>query len=379
METHHRIITGNANQMTQLAKNSVDLVVTSPPYPMIQMWDDLFRSADPDISKLLDISDGDKAFERMHKTLDLVWKQVRRVTRPGGIVCVNIGDATRTMSGKFRLFGNHARIITAFLKLGFDQLPAIIWRKTTNAPNKFMGSGMYPPGAYVTLEHEYILIFRRGDMRQFLSAERKQNRRESAYFWEERNTWFSDVWFGLVGTRQGTNNGKVRDRSAAFPFELAYRLVNMFSVKGDMVLDPFLGSGTTTLAAMASARNSTGYEIDKNFREVIRERIAGLPNLTDKTLTERLNRHAQFVQDRIAQAKTIKHQSRHYGFPVITRQECDMRFDRVDRLKWHDDDTAVVSYRDLDVDSVPVPDAPIVDAPKEGKKPGKGPRQIKMF
>lgn len=379
METQHRIIIGNAGRMTAIADKSVDLVVTSPPYPMIQMWDDIFCTADPAIGKSLRTADGNAAFEGMHRVLDVVWQEVRRVAKPGGLVCVNIGDATRTMGGKFRLFGNHSRIITAFRNLGFDQLPAIIWRKTTNAPNKFMGSGMYPPGAYVTLEHEYILIFRLGGMREFLTPQQKQNRRESAYFWEERNIWFSDVWFDLVGTRQATNNGTARERSAAFPFELAYRLVNMFSVKGDMILDPFLGSGTTMLAAMAMARNSAGYEIDGNFRQVILERIAGLPELAHRAIVGRLQRHGQFVRDRLGQAKEIKYNTKHHQLPVITRQERDLRFDRVDQLKWCDKDTVTVSYRDLAACDIPADEPPAVKPVKNASKPPSGAEQLKLF
>lgn len=132
-------------------------------------------------------------------------------------------------------------------------LPDIHWHKPTNAPNKFMGSGMYPPCAYVTYEHEYILVFRKGGNRKFTNAE-KSIRHNSAYFWEERNIWFSDLW-EIKGTTQKLKKGTSRARSAAFPFELAYRLVNMYSMKYDLVYDPFSGTGTVTKAAIASERN----------------------------------------------------------------------------------------------------------------------------
>src|SRR5690606_1592163 len=142
---------------------------------------------------------------------------------------------------------------SAFIRLGFANMPNILWRKQTNAPNKFMGSGMLPAGAYVTLEHEWILVFRKAGKRTFRSEAEKKLRRESAFFWEERNTWFSDLW-DLKGVKQKITNSGSRDRSAAYPFELPYRLINMYSVKGDIVLDPFLGTGTTALAAMATER-----------------------------------------------------------------------------------------------------------------------------
>lgn len=137
----------------------------------------------------------------MHQELDKVWEECYRVIKPGGFMCVNIGDATRTINGNFKLYNNHTRILETCNKLGFISLPNIIWRKQTNAPNKFMGSGMLPCGAYVTLEHEWILIFRKGDKRKYKTSEEKLDRMKSSFFWEERNIWFSDVW-DIKGTKQ---------------------------------------------------------------------------------------------------------------------------------------------------------------------------------
>lgn len=96
---------------------------------------------------------------------------------------------------------------------------------------------------------------------------------ESAYFWEERNRWFSDIWVDLKGVKQSLSNSKLRDRSAAYPFELAYRLISMFSIKEDSVLDPFLGTDTTTLAAISSQRNSIGVELDSTLQNHIINKI----------------------------------------------------------------------------------------------------------
>ena len=85
---------------------------------------------------------------------------------------------------------------------------------------------MLPAGAYVTLEHEYVLIFRKGAKREFKTEAEKKKRRESALFWEERNIWYSDVWTDIKGTEQALPNAVSRQRSAAFPFNLAYRLIN---------------------------------------------------------------------------------------------------------------------------------------------------------
>ena len=144
-----------------MTPSTVDLVVTSPPYPMIGMWDETFSHQSAPIGDRLREGDGDAAFELMHGELDPVWSEAHRLLRPGGIACINVGDATRTIGGSFRVFPNHARVLTACLGLGFEVLPEIIWRKESNKPTKFMGSGMLPGAAYVTQEHEYILVLRK--------------------------------------------------------------------------------------------------------------------------------------------------------------------------------------------------------------------------
>ena len=380
MESLHRMIFADAARMSDLQKESIDLVVTSPPYPMIEMWDDLFCAADAEIEQALKQSDSGLAFEKMHNLLDKVWMELRRVVKPGGIVCINIGDATRSIDGRFRLFANHARIISAFSGLGFDQLPTIIWRKTTNAPNKFMGSGMLPPCAYVTLEHEYVLIFRLGANRSFATEEEKQGRRQSAYFWEERNAWFSDVWFNLIGAAQKLRNGKTRDRSGAYPFELPYRLINMFSVKGDTVLDPFLGTGTTMVAAMCAGRNSLGYEIDPEFLPVILEKVAGLPDLAHETVERRLKAHADFIREHGDSHGEIKNRNHLYDWAVITRQESELYIERIRQLQFIGNDRFRVTYEHDDTQktqSAPQPVAENVPA-RRGRATSKG-RQLNLF
>jgi len=202
----------------------------------------------------------------------------------------------------------------------------ILWRKQTNAPNKFMGSGMLAPGAYVTLEHEYILIVRKGGKREFVTPVEKEARAQSAFFWEERNAWFSDVWTDLKGTSQLLEEGGPRGRSAAFPFELAYRLVNMFSVKHDHVLDPFTGSGTTMLAAMASCRNFAGFELEKGFSTHMELRLAGFAGVANAYIRQRLARHMEFVAQRQESKSGFKYANKPYGFPVMTRQETGLIF-----------------------------------------------------
>lgn len=309
--------------MGAVPAKSVDLVVTSPPYPMIQMWDDTFIAQEKGIKKSLENYQGWSAFEQMHRLLDTVWDEVFRCLKYGGFVCINIGDAARTVKDDFALYPNHARILTHLTKIGFTPLPVILWRKQTNAPNKFMGSGMLPAGAYVTLEHEYVLIARKGGKREF-SDRQKQVRNDSAIFWEERNDWFSDVWMDLKGTVQKLSDETVRNRSGAFPFELPYRLISMFSVKGDTVLDPFMGLGTTMLAAMATGRHSLGYELEADFRETIRERARNLMPLANARIEKRLENHCRFIQERFQTKGAFRHRNRPYGFPVITSQEKEL-------------------------------------------------------
>ena len=201
----------------------------------------------------------------MHANLALVWLEAFRVLVDGGIACINVGDATRTVNGRFRLFPNHSRIIEHCERAGFTTLPYILWKKPTTKPKykgkgAFLGSGFLPPNAYVTLDCEFILLFRKGKLRQFPPHDPR--RYDSAFTKKQRDSWFSQIWT-LAGTRQ--TESQLERRIAAYPEEIANRLIRMFSVKGDTVLDPFLGSATTTKVAMQNQRNSIGYEVDENL------------------------------------------------------------------------------------------------------------------
>ncbi len=344
MKTTHQIFYRDARDLKEIPSESVDLVVTSPPYPMIGMWDDIFGSQNLEIEKVLKTGDGKLAHELMHKILDSVWDEVFRVLKDGRFACINIGDATRRVNGDFCLYPNHARILNYLLNIGFSALPDILWRKQTNAPNKFMGSGMLPAGAYVTLEHEYILILRKGSKREFKTEREKQNRRESALFWEERNIWYSDVWMDIKGTGQRLSDELSRLRSAAFPYDLAYRLINMYSVKGDVILDPFLGTGTAMAAAMTTGRNSIGVEIDESFQQTIRPMAQQIVDFSNDYLRDRLMRHFVFVEDRIQKSGPLKYTNRHYGCPVVTSQEQSILLNGLNDVRESDDNIFEVAY-----------------------------------
>ncbi len=280
MHTTHCVILGSSQKMPELLDSSVELMVTSPPYPMIAMWDQLFR-AYPKIGALwrkLD-ADGDEAslrqiYTEMHKTLSEVWAETFRVLVDGGIAAINIGDATRTIKSKFQLFPNHSRIIEECEKIGFLTLPYILWKKPTTKPSykgkgAFLGSGFLPPNAYVTLDCEFILLFRKGNLRKF--PPKQPQRYESCFTKAQRDTWFSQIW-QLKGIRQTAD--ELERRTAAFPDEVAERLIRMFSVKGETVLDPFLGSGTTLKVSLETGRNCVGYEVDRNLLPTINKKIA---------------------------------------------------------------------------------------------------------
>jgi len=209
-----------------------------------------------------------------------------------------------------------------------------------------MGSGMLPAGAYVTLEHEYILIVRKGPKRDFASSREKQIRRESALFWEERNNWFSDVWLGLNGTPQKIKKNPARLRSGAFPAELAYRLVNMYSAKGDTVVDPFLGTGTTMCSAMTSGRNCVGFEIETDFRKVIFRNMKTLMETSNDRIQKRIQSHLDYLETRSDAKGKFKYLNKHYNFPVMTRQEIELFFNPLESIKQLNGNTIEVQYAD---------------------------------
>jgi DNA modification methylase len=279
-QTHHTIVIGNSQRMPEIPDASIHLMITSPPYPMIQMWDKQFCELNPKIAELWKKLDAEgkeetvtEIYNAMHLDLAKVWSETYRVLIDGGIACINIGDATRRINGKFRLFPNHSRIIEHSERIGFTTLPYILWKKPTTKPmykgkGAFLGSGFLPPNAYVTLDCEFILIFRKGKLRHFPPHDTL--RYESKLTKQQRDEWFSQIW-QVTGTRQTAD--ALERRTAAYPDEIADRLIKMFSIKNDTILDPFLGSGTTMKVAMKNERNSFGYETDPNL----------LPTITKKT------------------------------------------------------------------------------------------------
>lgn len=321
MRTSHRALLADARALP-LGRGEVQLVVTSPPYPLIAMWDTSFAEGDPAVAVALAAGDGEAAFETMHRQLDAAWAEVARVLVPGGWLAVNVGDAVRTLGGRFRRWPNAARITMGAMACGLEPMPDILWRKPTNAPNKFMGSGTLPGGAYVTYEHEYVLLFRNAGERRY----DPERRRESACFWEERNAWYSDLWAGLPGERQVRAGD--RERSAAFPLELPWRLIQMYSLYGDTVLDPFGGTGTTGAAALAAGRSSVLVERDPSVVAGMGAAWASGLAWGGERVAARAAAHERFVAERRAAGKPPGHVNRPHGWPVVTRQEVELRLRR---------------------------------------------------
>ncbi|HZE20430.1 MAG TPA: DNA methyltransferase, partial [Desulfobaccales bacterium] len=203
-----------------------------------------------------------------------VWGKCFRVLRPGGRLCVNVGDqfARATVYGRYKIIPLHAEIITQGEELGFDFLGAIIWQKKTTMNTTggatIMGSYPFPPNGLVEIDYEFILIFKKPGRSKKVDRETKEASRLTREEWKE---YFAGHWrFG--GARQAGHE-------AMFPEELPRRLIRMFTFRGDTVLDPFLGSGTTVKAALDLGRNAVGYEINPDYLEAIPEQIAGRDRL----------------------------------------------------------------------------------------------------
>ena len=240
-----------SSEKMPLADESVHLVVTSPPYPMVEMWDGLFEAW---TGRGLD---DPRFYAASHAALARVWNECARVLVPGGIVAVNVGDACRNAGGGFRLYENHVDVTLACREAGLTPLVPILWKKPTNKPNAFLGSGFLPPNAYVTLDCEFILLFRKGAPRKLPPKDLLRYASEMSKV--ERDGWFTQIW-EMRGT--GQTKDDLARRTGAFPDEVPYRLVRMFSLLGETVLDPFAGTGTTLRVATSEGRLAVGFETE---------------------------------------------------------------------------------------------------------------------
>jgi site-specific DNA-methyltransferase (adenine-specific) len=256
--TIHKVVLGDARHMGFISDESVHLIVTSPPY-----WN--LKEYNNTQNQLGHIEDYEEFLAELRK----VWDECFRVLIPGGrLVCI-VGDVcmSRRQHGRHRVMPLHADICVQCRKVGFDNLNPIIWYKISNAKfeankgSKFLGKP-YEPNAIIKNDIEYILMQRKpGGYRKPSDLQRRLSRIKKDDF----NKWFRQIW-NLTGA--STNK-----HPAPFPLKLAQRLVQMFSFEGDTILDPFCGTGTTSIAAVKSNRNSIGIDIDASYCHIAARRI----------------------------------------------------------------------------------------------------------
>lgn len=256
MVTDHRIVIGDSRNMDEIQDESLHLVITSPPY-----W----QLKDYGSSDQIGFND---TYEDYINNLNLVWKECKRVLYQGCRLCINIGDqfARSVYYGRYKIIPIRTEIIKFCESIGFDYMGSIIWQKTTTMNTtggaSIMGSFPYPRNGIIRIDYEFILIFKKLGDPPHISKEQKSKSKLSK---EEWNKYFTGHWV-FPGVKQDKH-------LAMFPEELPKRLIKMFSFVGDTVLDPFLGSGTTILAAKTLDRNSVGYEINESFLPIIKEKI----------------------------------------------------------------------------------------------------------
>ena len=256
METIHRVLIGDARKMSEVADESVHLIVTSPPYWQIKDYGDDNQIGFNDL------------YEEYINNLNLAWHECYRVLHPGCRFCINIGDqyARAIHYGRYKVIPIRTEIIKFCETIGLDYMGAIIWQKVTPCHTTggatVMGSYPYPRNGVLKLDYEFILIFKKLGEPPAVDKEIKEQSRMTN---EEWNTYFAGHW-KFPGERQDTH-------LAMFPEELPRRLIKMFSFKGETVLDPFLGSGTTSLAARNLQRHSIGYEINEDYLPLIKKKL----------------------------------------------------------------------------------------------------------
>ena len=256
MKTWHKIIIGDARWMKEVQDESVHLIITSPPYWQLKDYGN---------GKQIGFND---TYEEYINNLNLVWNKCHRVLHKGCRLCINIGDqfARAVYYGRYKIIPIRTEIIKFCESTGFDYMGAIIWQKVTTCHTTggatVMGSYPYPRSGIIKLDYEFILIFKKYGNPPKVSKEIKE---QSKLTQEEWSQYFAGHW---------NFSGEKQDKHLAmFPEELPRRLIKMFSFVGDTVLDPFLGSGTTSLSAKNLNRNSIGYEINEGFLPIIKEKL----------------------------------------------------------------------------------------------------------
>lgn len=254
--TRHAVCFGDARAMSRVADRSVHLVVTSPPYWQLKDYGSANQIG------------FDDSYEDYINNLNRVWMECHRVLHDGCRLCINIGDqfARSVYYGRYKVIPIRTEITRFCETIGFDFMGSIIWQKVTTCNTTggatVMGSFPYPRNGVVKIDYEFILLFKKHGEAPRPSVEAKEKSRLTT---EEWNSYFSGHW-NFPGEKQ---DGHL----AMFPEELPRRLIKMFSFSGESVLDPFLGSGTTSLAARNLGRNSIGYEANAEYRSLIEQKL----------------------------------------------------------------------------------------------------------
>lgn len=262
VNTLHRSIRGDARELSGIGHETVHLVLTSPPYWTLKKY----RDSDGQMGHIVD-------YEEFLNELDRVWRRCFDVLVPGGrLICV-VGDvclSRRKNNGRHTVVPLHAGIQEHCRKIGFDNLAPIIWNKIANVVHEVDNGGggflgkPYEPNAVIKNDIEFIVMERKpGGYRSPSEAARLL----SIISDENHKAWFTQIWTGVTGA-------STREHPAPYPESLATRLIRMFSFAGDTILDPFSGSGTTSIAAMAWGRNSIGFEIDEQYVRLARKRLS---------------------------------------------------------------------------------------------------------
>lgn len=252
----HILINGDSRNMTLMKDSSVHLIITSPPY-----W----QLKDYDTQQQIGFND---SYEDYINNLNMVWSECNRILHDGCRLCINIGDqfARSVYYGRYKVIPIRTEIIRFCESIGLDYMGAIIWQKQTSMHTTggavVMGSYPYPRNGIVKIDYEFILIFKKQGK---APQPTKQQKELSAIDKQEWNNYFSSHW-NFVGAKQ---DGHI----AVFPEELPHRLIKMFSFVGETVFDPFMGSGTTALAAKNLQRNSVGYEINDSFKDYYKQKV----------------------------------------------------------------------------------------------------------
>ncbi len=254
--TTHTLINGDSRNLSLLPDKSVHLIITSPPYWQLKDYGN---------DEQIGFND---SYESYINNLNMVWAECNRVLHDGCRLCINIGDqfARSVYYGRYKVIPIRTEIIRFCETLGMDYMGAVIWQKQTTmhttGGGAVMGSFPYPRNGILKIDYEFILIFKKQGKAPVPSAEQKKL---SEMTKEEWTKYFSSHWtFG--GAKQ---DGHI----AVFPEELPRRLIKMFSFVGETIFDPFMGSGTTALAARNLQRNSVGYEINPDFKQYYEQKV----------------------------------------------------------------------------------------------------------